>query len=200
MPRLADPDLPLRRRAQIRDAARYCFHARGFRSTTIEDICAEARVSPGALYRYFASKADIVAAIAIDGRKQAESALSKISAANSFMDGVAAWASASLAGLQDDGDAALMVEVWAEAARDPVLAQALAARDAETLVQLTASIAAAARSGTIYPALSPAEAAETLLAALDGIGLRLAMRRERSVAEAAGRFRSLALHILKPKR
>ena len=51
MPRLADPALPERRRLQILDAARSCFRERGFRQATIEEICAEARISPGALYR-----------------------------------------------------------------------------------------------------------------------------------------------------
>ena len=200
MPRLADPDLPARRRAQILEAARYCFHARGFRQTTIEDICAEARISPGALYRYFDAKADIIAAIALDARAQAEASLERLSTAEGLIEGLTELARSVFAGLEDEGDAALMAEVWAEAARDPLLAKALAMRDAEAQTRLSAAILAAARAGGVYPALTPEDAAALLLSTLDGIGLRLALKRERNAGEAVRRFRSLAVHVLKPKR
>jgi len=51
------------RRAQIMEAARACFARRGFARSTIQDICKEANLSPGAIYRYFKSKDDIVFAI-----------------------------------------------------------------------------------------------------------------------------------------
>jgi len=200
MPRLADPELPARRRAQILEAARYCFHARGFRQTTIEDICGEARISPGALYRYFDTKADIIAAIALDARAQAEAALERLSTAEGLIEGLTELARSAFAGLEDAGDAALMAEVWAEAARDPLLAKALAARDVEAQARLSAAISAAVRAGSVYPALTPEDAAALLLSTLDGIGLRLALRREQNASEAVRRFRSLAVHVLKPKR
>ena len=89
MARLADPALAERRRQQILDAARACFRERGFRQTTIEEICAEARISPGALYRYFDSKTDIIAAIALDARADAEAMLAGLSDAERLMDGLA---------------------------------------------------------------------------------------------------------------
>jgi len=198
MPRLADPALPARRRAQILEAARYCFRARGFRQTTIEDICAEARISPGALYRYFDTKADIIAAIALDARAQAEASLERLSTAEGLIEGLTELARSVFAGLEDEGDAALMAEVWAEAARDPLLAKALAAREAEAQARLSAAILAAVRTRGVYPALAPDDAAALLLSTLDGIGLRLI--HERNAGEAVRRFRALAVHVLKPKR
>ena len=53
------------RRNEILDAARTCFVRRGFHQTTMQDICREAQLSPGAVYRYFRSKEDIINA-AID--------------------------------------------------------------------------------------------------------------------------------------
>ncbi len=45
-------------------AAVVCFAREGFHRTTIQDIVHESKLSPGAIYRYFASKEDIIVAIA----------------------------------------------------------------------------------------------------------------------------------------
>ena len=50
------------RRQQIIDAAYRCFARRGFHQTTMREIYAEAGLSPGAIYHYFASKEDIIEA------------------------------------------------------------------------------------------------------------------------------------------
>ncbi len=195
MPRLADPALPQRRRAQILEAARGCFRERGFRQTTIEEICAEARISPGALYRYFDSKADVVAAIALDARAEAEAMLDRLASAEGLVDGLAEMARAFFETFEQDGDAALLADIWAEAARDPLLARALQQRDRIAVGRVAAAIEKAARNGTIHPVLCPEEAAEILMAALEGIALRRGPS-----GEAIRRYRTLALHILKPKR
>ena len=196
MPRLADPALPERRRLQILEAARACFRERGFRQTTIEEICGEARISPGALYRYFDSKADIVAAIALDARAEAETMLDRLTSAEGMVDGLAEVARAFFATFERAGDAALLADIWAEAARDPMLAKALQQRDRIAVGRIAAAIERAARGGAVYPALTSEDAAETLMAALEGLALRRAL----SPGDAVSRFRTLALHILKPKR
>lgn len=200
MPRLADPALPERRRGQILEAARACFRERGFRQTTIEEICAEARISPGALYRYYGSKADIVAAIALDARADAEATLDQLAAAEALLDGLAELAQAFLEAFDGERDAALLSDIWAEAARDPVLAKALAQRDKIARGRLAAAIDKARTTGGAYPALSSEEAAETLLAALEGFALRRALWRAEPLTTTVRRFRTLALHLLKPKR
>jgi AcrR family transcriptional regulator len=53
------------RRNQILDAAFACFRRRGFHQTTMQDIYREVGLSPGAVYHYFHSKEEIIAA-AID--------------------------------------------------------------------------------------------------------------------------------------
>jgi len=197
MPRLADPALPERRRAQILEAARACFRERGFRQTTIEEICAEARMSPGALYRYFDSKADIVAAIALDARAGAEAMLDRLTTAEGLIDGLAEMARAFFEAFEG-GDAALLADIHAEAARDPLLANALQQRDRIAVGQVASAIEKAGRAGAVYPALSPEEAAEMLMAALEGLAIRRTL--QAGHGGAVRRFRTLALHILKPKR
>src|SRR5690606_20597809 len=62
MPKVMPEYLELRRQ-QILDAAAACFSRRGFHPTTMQDICKEAELSPGAVYRYFPSKESIIQAM-----------------------------------------------------------------------------------------------------------------------------------------
>jgi AcrR family transcriptional regulator len=52
------------RRAEILEAAAKCFMEKGFHNTTMQDIYQASNLSPGAVYNYFNSKEDIVAAAA----------------------------------------------------------------------------------------------------------------------------------------
>ena len=63
MPKLK-PDTQRARREHILDAAEHCFANSGFHRCTMQDICREAGVSPGALYVYFSSKEALIAGIA----------------------------------------------------------------------------------------------------------------------------------------
>jgi AcrR family transcriptional regulator len=50
------------RRSEILEAAIKCFVAKGFHNTTMQDIYEATNLSPGAVYNYFSSKEEIVAA------------------------------------------------------------------------------------------------------------------------------------------
>lgn len=62
MPKVTEAHLEARRQ-QILDAAWACFARKGYHETTMQDICAESGLSPGAIYRYFASKETIINAV-----------------------------------------------------------------------------------------------------------------------------------------
>ena len=70
--RRANVQLQADRRSEILAAAQTCFARSGFHQTSMQEICAEAGMSPGNLYRYFRSKEDIIAGIA--ERDRAETA------------------------------------------------------------------------------------------------------------------------------
>src|SRR3954464_13639809 len=57
-------DIPLDRRDQIMAAAIVAFAKRGFHQTSMHDISAEAGISVGLIYRYFANKEAVIAAMA----------------------------------------------------------------------------------------------------------------------------------------
>jgi TetR/AcrR family transcriptional regulator, repressor for uid operon len=62
MPKLK-PETQQARRDEILDASERCFARAGFHRTTMQDICREADVSPGALYVYFDSKEALIAGL-----------------------------------------------------------------------------------------------------------------------------------------
>jgi AcrR family transcriptional regulator len=62
MPKVTEAHLEARRQ-QIVDAAQTCFGRKGYHQTTMQDICQESGLSPGAIYRYFASKEAIRTAV-----------------------------------------------------------------------------------------------------------------------------------------
>src|SRR5436190_9721470 len=62
MPKVSDAYLEARR-AEILDAAWRCLADKGYHQTTMQDVCEESGLSYGAIYRYFASKEDILIAI-----------------------------------------------------------------------------------------------------------------------------------------
>ena len=62
MPKVTEEHVAARRR-QILSAALRCFARQGFHRTTMQDIFREADLSPGAVYSYFGSKDELIAAI-----------------------------------------------------------------------------------------------------------------------------------------
>jgi TetR/AcrR family transcriptional repressor of uid operon len=62
--RKVDPVKHEEKRREILTAAQRCFARDGFQGASTSQTCKEAKNSPGHLYHYFASKEDIVKAIA----------------------------------------------------------------------------------------------------------------------------------------
>lgn len=196
MVRLADPVLATRRRSEIMAAALACFRRRGFHQATMNEICAEAGISAGALYRYFSSKAEIISAIAEDERSAHQNPFEGVGAGRSLIDGLCTLADGFFRRVEG-GDGPLIAEILAEAMREPAMA-AIAARIAARSSGLfeTALRAAQAR-GEVDPRLDPREAAETMFAAIEGIGLRRAILNDNS--DALTQFRTLAERYLAPR-
>ncbi len=61
--RKIDPLKQQERRSHILAAAADCFAEQGFHSTSTAQICARAGMSPGNLFHYYGSKAEIIAEV-----------------------------------------------------------------------------------------------------------------------------------------
>ncbi|MDX6328523.1 TetR/AcrR family transcriptional regulator [Actinacidiphila oryziradicis] len=113
MPRVSQAHLDARRQ-QIVDAARARFASHGFARTSMADIVTESGLSNGAIYRYFASKDEIVVAVCEQGTEALPKALTA-EAVEGFLEHVRALA-------RDTDHARLVAQIYAEAAVSPPLA------------------------------------------------------------------------------
>jgi AcrR family transcriptional regulator len=121
MPRVSEAHLEARRR-QIIEAAIECFSREGFHRATMQDIVRETGLSPGAIYRYFSSKEEIIEAIADErhAREQARIAATRDEA--DIEQGLRELAYAFFGSLADPDERSrrrLGIQIWAEALRNP---------------------------------------------------------------------------------
>lgn len=139
-------------RKRILDAAMVCFGRDGFHGASMQKICAEAGMSPGALYRYFPSKESIIAAIVEGERSERLAMFDMITKAPSVLGALAACLGELLSG-RNMATARLGPEIMAEAIRNEDLRNTMAACEAETSVLLAEALATAVKQGEIDPAL-----------------------------------------------
>ncbi len=182
------------RREQILDAARRCFVRKGFHATSMQDLFAEAGLSSGAVYRYFASKDDMIVAIAQENLGDVVAMVH-----DAVVRGGALSAGQVMAEIFDlirakhaaNGLGGLAVLVWGEALRDP----ALAGRFEELLGQMRADLAEvlAARDhgGTLPAGVSSDALAAVLVCTVPGYILQLTLFGEHAVSGVPDAMRAL---------
>lgn len=171
-------------RARILDAAQKCFIEQGFHAASMAQIAATAGMSAGLIYRYFESKNAIV--LAIIGR-ELEHRRERIGTLRAGMDFASALAktfrdlqSATTSGT----NAALFLEMSAEATRVPEIAAATRASDRRTREEFKAWLARPAGDGGL--GLTPQEAeAHALLMQIVVDGLAVRSAREPDLETAA---------------
>jgi AcrR family transcriptional regulator len=107
------------RRNHILQAAAACFAANGFHATSMQDVLSEAAISPGAFYRYFGSKADLIGALAEETATRLEDRIAGVldSAAPGQLP-IAALIRTVLSFEQQTGRGQIAVQLWSEALRD----------------------------------------------------------------------------------
>ncbi|HKA15040.1 MAG TPA: TetR/AcrR family transcriptional regulator [Myxococcota bacterium] len=121
MPRVSRDYLD-RRRDEILAAALRCFAREGFHRTTMQHIVAESGLSPGALYRYFAAKEDLIAAIAARHHAAELAVLRDAAGRGDVHLALRELVRAFLARLSDPGEQEwrrVTVQLWGEALRSP---------------------------------------------------------------------------------
>ncbi len=106
------------RKDRILDAAERCFVRTGFHRATMQDVAAECGMSPGNLYRYFASKDDIVSGLVERDRVRFMRDMEQLKSA---ADPRATFVAIGRHHLVEEPreKAILMMELWAEGARNP---------------------------------------------------------------------------------
>ncbi len=187
MARSADPVLAQRRRRQILDAAMSCFRRRGFHQTSMQEICAEAGLSAGALYRYFPSKSEIIAAIAEEDRSDIEPLFEAIASGGDMIDGLCAFAEHVVT--KCGAESTIAAEVIAETLRDRDLSQRFATHEAAMRAKLGVAISAAQRRGHVALGVTAEQAARIVVLMLDGLVIRAAAHGAAEVRPLVDDFR-----------
>jgi AcrR family transcriptional regulator len=161
------------RRLEILDAAQRCFVRSGFHGASMQEICAEAEMSPGNLYRYFPSKDALIAGICERNRAEAAESLLAVDRAPGFFEGLAALARHHLVEGAEE-EAGLCAEIMAESRRNPDLARLHTELERDIKTRLIAMLSRAAARGEIS-AKADLEGAATMLMVLgDGMSWRRA--------------------------
>jgi AcrR family transcriptional regulator len=171
--RRASAQLQIDRRAEILAAAGRCFARSGFHGASMQDICAEARMSPGNLYRYFGSKEEIIAAICERDRADAAAGFAMVNQAADFWPAFAALARYHFVERGTD-DVAICAEVLAESRRNPEIARLNHEFDKDVKQWLSDLLRQAATRGDIHPQTDIEGAVSMLMVMADGLFWRRA--------------------------
>ena len=145
--RRANIQLQADRRFEILEAAQSCFARSGFHQTSMQEICTEAGMSPGNLYRYFRSKEEIIAGIAERDRADAAEQLAAVGNGN-FFDGLAGLAQHHLVERSAE-EVALCAEIMAESRRNPAVARIYQDMERDVRARFIALLRTAAERGEI---------------------------------------------------
>jgi AcrR family transcriptional regulator len=128
MPRVTEAHANARRQ-QILEAARRCFMRDGFHNTSMQDVIAEAGLSVGAVYHYFKSKNELITAIAESVIGDASAMFEELARHEPPLSPTEAVERAVTFVERETGPDGLLriaLQVWAEAMRDPALAEFVA--------------------------------------------------------------------------
>ena len=170
MPKVLPEYLELRRQ-QILDAAAACFGRRGFHLSTMQDICKEADLSPGAVYRYFPSKESIIEAMCDRGQAGSAAALESglhAGGTGAVLDELIRIFFLERDNLEDLGTCALMIELVAEAPRNPAVREWLTRNERQVRAPLAELVRHAQAAGEINPNLDADAVARVLVALYQG--------------------------------
>src|SRR5207237_4551438 len=112
----------LDRRTQILDAALVCFAKRGFHQASMHDISAEAGISVGLIYRYFANKEAVISAMADRHKREIHELLERARRAPSLLESMEILFTAHCCENSPKVQSAFVVDLYAESSRNPQVA------------------------------------------------------------------------------
>jgi TetR/AcrR family transcriptional regulator, repressor for uid operon len=173
---VADPihDGSQERRFRILDAAERCFVRSGFHRTTMQDVAAEAGMSPGNIYRYFRSKDAMAVGLAERDRARVNADFAALVNAEDF---IGSFAALGRKHFEDEPRerAVLCLEIWAEATRNPTFAAVTEEFDRDVIGRMTSLFGLAQERGDIPAHVDPEALAVVIATLADGLFVRRAV-------------------------
>ncbi|MEI9985147.1 MAG: TetR/AcrR family transcriptional regulator [Aliidongia sp.] len=162
--------------SKILDAALKCSRGDGFHNTTTADIVRESGVSQGALYLYFATKEDIIVALA-DDRHHSEAIINALAQAEQDpVRGLLSLIDLYGAGLADTTrlDARRVgIQGWAEALRSPRINDSVIAGLSTVRAAIIRLIERGQHTGQIRPEVDAEALSRILVATFQGLVMQV---------------------------
>ena len=176
------------RRAQILEAAIVCFAKRGFHQTSMHDISAEAGISVGLIYRYFENKEAVISAMADRHKKEIQDVLERARTAPTLLESLEIWFTAHCCENSPKVQSAFVVDLYAEASRNPQIADLVRDVLQTAMDGVTDLIARSPEEEMGSHGLKPNELAELIFAVARGMLMRDALQpQEMTAAERRAR-------------
>jgi TetR/AcrR family transcriptional regulator, repressor for uid operon len=168
-----DPPVESGRRARILEAAERAFVRLGFHAATMQHVAAEAGMSPGNLYRYFRSKEAIVEGLCARDQEERRKSFAAFAEAGCVVEAMAAALRANLLGKPRE-KMRLILEIWAEAGRNPAIAAMCDRIDVDVRHGLVALVEAAKTKGEAARDVDADFAARVMITVVMGLFKRRA--------------------------
>src|SRR2546430_4863919 len=150
------------RRAQILDAALVCFAKRGLHQTSMHDISAEAGISVGFIYRYSETKDAVISAMADRHKQEIHEVLERAQQAPTLLESLEILFTAHCCENEPRVVSAFVVDLYAEASRNPEMADLVRDVLQTAMDGVTELIARAPETQNATHCLSPTELAELI--------------------------------------
>ena len=160
------------RRTQILDAALVCFAKRGFHQASMHDISAEAGISVGLIYRYFENKDAVISAMADRHKKEIHEVLKRAQQAPTLLESLEILFTAHCCEDAPQLVSAFVVDLYAEASRNPRVADLVRDVLQTAMNGVTDLIARSPEGESAAHGLKPHELAELIFAVSRGMLMR----------------------------
>lgn len=192
------PDIKLaeKRKKQILDAASRGFIKSGFHNTGMQEICKLAGLSPGAVYRYFAGKEDIIEAIVAQEQQEIITEIDKISKSKNPKKSLLDFVESLSYELSQPEYNALTAEIIAEAGRNKKVAEIIAATETQSIQLLTSLLRVEAKNGRLQLIFTPTETAQIILALAYGFSTQALLMPKASAKKTALLARKMVEKII----
>ena len=169
-------DSTLDRHTQILDAALVCFAKRGFHQASMHDISAEAGISVGLIYRYFENKDAVISAMADRHKKEIHEVLERAQQAPTLLESLEILFTAHCCEDAPQVVSAFVVDLYAEASRNPRVADLVRDVLQTAMDGVTDLIARSPEAESAAHGLKPHELAELIFAVSRGMLMRDVLR------------------------
>ncbi len=186
------------RRAEILEAAQRCFVRSGFHQTSMQEICSEAGMSAGNLYRYFPSKEAIIAGIAERDRAEVAQDFARADLSQGLFAVLEGMAQHHFS-VRSIEQVKLCTEVMSEARRNPEIARISSAFDADVRKWLVDMFHNAAERGDIPKDADIDGAVDMLMIIADGVWWRRALDPNFNANVLIPVFMDVARHLLRSR-